>query len=78
MRYQVNGPSINEQKKPTLWVVDNFYSDPDSIREFALNQEFHFSDYHRGRRTEDQFEIPGTKEAFENIMGISILTKLHI
>ena len=72
MRYQVNGPSINHNKKPTLWVVDNFYDNPDSIREFALSQEFHFSDYHRGRRTEDQFEIPGTKEALESIMGLKI------
>lgn len=72
MRYLVNGPTPNPQKHPTLWVVDNFYSDPDAIREFALKQEFEFSDYHRGRRTHHQFEIPGTKEAFESIMGVKI------
>jgi hypothetical protein len=43
-----------------------------AVREFALTQDFNFSDYHRGRRTEDQFEIPGTKEAFENIMGMKV------
>ena len=50
------------KEKPTLWVVDNFYDNPDAIREYALRQEFHFSDYHRGRRTENQFEIPGLKK----------------
>jgi hypothetical protein len=73
MIYQVNGPRVIK-RSPTLWVVDNFYNDPDSIRDFALKQEFEFSDYHRGRRTKDQFEIPGTKEAFESIMGIQITT----
>ncbi len=71
MMYYINGPKV-VREKPTLWVVDNFYDNPDAIREYALRQEFHFSDYHRGRRTEDQFEIPGTKEAFERIMGIKI------
>ena len=72
MRYQIDGPKISKQTKPTLWVVDNFYESPDSIRNFALMQDFHLSDYHRGRRTEHQFEIPGTKEAFESIMGMKI------
>jgi len=72
MRYQIKGPQANTQRHPTLWVVDNFYDNPDAIREFALTQEFEFSDYHRGRRTEHQYEVEGTKEAFESIMGIKI------
>ena len=72
MRYLINGPKVNELKNPTLWVVDNFYDNPNAIREFALIQQFEFSDYHRGRRTEHQYEIPGTKEAFESIMGLKI------
>jgi len=72
MKYFLEGQSINEQPNPTIWVIDNFYRDPFTVREFALSQEFHFSDYHRGRRTENQFEIPGTKEAFERIIGIKI------
>ena len=71
MRYTINGPGV-VKKSPTLWVVDDFYSDPDAIREYALTLDYHFSDYHRGRRTEHQFEIPGTKEAFESIMGMKI------
>lgn len=72
MKYYLEDCSLSDQQKPTLWVVDNFYSNPHAIREFALTQDFHFSDYHRGRRTENQFEIPGTKEAFELIMGKKI------
>jgi len=53
----------------TLWVIDNFYEDPLAVRNFALTLDYHFSDYHRGRRTEHQYEIPGTKERFETIMG---------
>jgi len=72
MRYRLDYQTINSSPNQTLWVVDNFYQDPMGVREFALTQEFNFSDYHRGRRTENQFEIPGTKEAFENIMGVKI------
>ena len=51
MRYKLDDQTINLNPNPTLWVVDNFYQDPMLVREFALSQEFHFSDYHRGRRT---------------------------
>jgi len=72
MRYMLDNQRINLQLNPTLWVIDNFYQDPMAVREFALSQDFHLSDYHRGRRTEHQFEIPGTREAFESIMGTKI------
>ena len=72
MSYTLLDHRLNDAPKPTIWVVDNFYNDPMRIREFALSQEFHFSEYHRGRRTEHQYEIPGTKEAFERIMGMKI------
>jgi len=69
--------SLHEQKlannpKPSVFVVDNFYNDPDMVRRFALTLDFEFSDYHRGRRTQDQYFIPGTKEAFERIIGREI------
>lgn len=57
---------------PTLWVVDNFYDDPLAVREFALQQEYNFEPYYRGRRTLNQFLFPGLKERFEQIMGIKI------
>ena len=57
----------------TTWVVDNFYADPMAVRNFALKQEFvKEKDYYKGCRTKHQYFLPGTKEAFEKIMGIQI------
>ena len=72
MKYFFGDAKLNENPSPTLWVVDNFYEDPLAIRNFALSLDYHFSDYHRGRRTEHQYEIPGTKERFEQIIGKKI------
>ena len=66
------GVGLNPNPSPTIWVVDNFYSDPLAVRNYALTLDYHFSDYHRGRRTSDQYVLEGTKEAFEKIMGITI------
>jgi len=72
MKYFLADANLNQQPKHTLWVVDNFYEDPHAIRNFALTLDYHFSDYHRGRRTEHQYEVPGTKEKFEQIIGKKI------
>jgi hypothetical protein len=76
--YMFNGkivPMFNINQRPTVWIVDNFYSDPDAIREFALAQEYHQGGIGRGyigRRTFQQFLFPGLKEEFERIMGHKI------
>lgn len=57
------------------WVVDNFYKDPDAIRAFGLEQDYHIGGIGRGyigNRTHEQFLFPGLKERFENIMGKKI------
>ena len=72
MKYYLRDAKLKQDPNPTLWVVDNFYDDPHTIRNFALTLDYHFSDYHRGRRTEHQYEIPGTKERFESIIGRKI------
>ena len=59
----------------TSWIVDNFYEDPDKVREFALNQYYVEGGIGRGfigRRTENQFLFPGLKERFEEIIGMKI------
>jgi len=66
--------SINNNKN-TAWIVDNFYEDPDAVREFALKQEYVEGGLGRGfigNRTEQQFLFPGLKERFEEIMGREI------
>ena len=64
---------LNRKPQMTTWVVDNFYADPMAVRNFALKQEFvKEKDYYKGCRTKHQYFLPGTKEAFEKIMGIQI------
>jgi hypothetical protein len=58
-----------------LWVVENFYSNPDSIRAHALAVPYIEGGLGRGfigRRTQSQYLWPGLKERFESIMGIKI------
>lgn len=58
---------------PSFVVVDNIYEDPDSVREFALSQDFReHPSYHKGRRTDTCFRFPGLKERFEQILGAKI------
>jgi hypothetical protein len=65
--------TINKQSQKSIWVVDNFYANPHAVREFALQQQYEDqSDWYKGRRTFQQFFVPGTKEAFEKIMDIKI------
>lgn len=60
-----------------LMVVDNFYKDPDFIREYAINNlKFNESDYHRGKRSE-RFVLNGTKEKLEEILGRKIVNWNH-
>lgn len=64
---------INPNYKKRFFVVDNFYSDPHSVRDFALRQEFKEDiRYYKGKRTERQFIVPETKEYFEKIIGQKI------
>ena len=65
--------TINRKPQKTIWVVDNFYSNPHAVREYALQQEFAPDlNYFKGSRSLEQYFVPGTKQAFEEIMGIKI------
>ena len=71
------GPAdlINHDYRNGIWVVDNFYANPDIIRDFALEQEYEPSGPGKpyiGSRTYKQFLFPGLKEEFEYIMGRKI------
>ena len=65
--------SVNPQLKPRIHVVDNFYESPMDVRNFALQQEF-MTDirYFKGARTAQQFDFPGLRETFEQIVGFPI------
>lgn len=55
---------------PELIVVDNFYTNPDAVRELALQQNFEPDlRYFKGNRTSTRFLAPGTKQVFESLIG---------
>jgi hypothetical protein len=69
---------INSGKVPSYIVVDNFYKNPDDVRNFALTQEYNYhKDYHKGKRTDTPFRFNGLKERFEQIVGTKIKNWEH-
>lgn len=67
---------FNAKQSPGFWVVDDFYENPDWVREFALQQEYEVNhDGERGyigTRTRRQFLFEGLREEFERIMNRKI------
>ena len=63
---------LNNNADNVVFIVENFYTDPYAVREFAMNQDFDDNPDHYGyvgRRTRKQFFPPGLKERFEEIIG---------
>lgn len=62
---------INKLPQKRLFVVDNFYSNPDEIRHYALNRVEYKQDlrWYKGHRSTTSFHPEGIKEAFEKIIG---------
>lgn len=59
-------------------VVDNFYADPDLVREYAMSSlEFKPSDYHKGQRSQSKYILDGTKEKLEEVIGRRITNWNH-
>ena len=54
-------------------VIDNFYENPDEVRDFALSCDFSpHPQYHKGQRTEQKFIPEGIKERFETLLHSQI------
>ena len=61
-----------------VMVVDNFYADPDLVRNYAMNNlEYTPSDYHKGERSNSRFILEGTKEKLEEVIGREITNWNH-
>ena len=71
--FHIKAFAIRPIQTPSFVVVDNFYEDPDAVREFALQQSFqeHIRQ-HKGKRTDTVFRFPGLKEAFEKVLQTRI------
>ena len=58
---------------PSLIVIDNFYENPDEVREFALTRKFQFNHlFHKGKRTNETYKFNGLKERFEELLNCKI------
>lgn len=69
----VTTSTTNKTYNKKIWVVENFYSDPYAVREYAMQQQYEDqSEWYKGRRTIEQHFVPGTKREIENIMGHKI------
>lgn len=64
----INNPGVYQKR---LFVVDNFYADPDAVRNFALTQVEYQEDirWYKGKRSTSVFRPDGMKEVFESIIG---------
>ena len=72
-----NFDTINTSTKkqiPSFVVIDNFYNNPDEVRNFALKQNFQENiKYHKGKRIcNPLFRFSGLKERFEQILDCKI------
>jgi hypothetical protein len=56
-----------------VFVVDNFYDDPDRVRNYALSVEFSADiRWYKGLRSKETYRPHSIKRAFENIIGQTI------
>ena len=56
-----------------LFVVDNFYSNPDDVRAFAMGIDYEgSSQWYKGKRSKEQYNFPGIQESFEQIMNMKL------
>jgi hypothetical protein len=61
---------LNARRTATVLTVDNFLTNPDAVRQFALDQEFVSAPaYFRGCRTRSKFVWPGLRERFQQLLG---------
>ena len=64
---------FSTKQNTSLVVIDNFYNNPNEIRDFAINNlNYTESGYHKGKRSTEKFILKGTKEKFEKILGKQI------
>lgn len=73
--FTLNKAIINPNSNKRFVVVDDFYENPDYVRDFALETEKHAGGLGRGfmgNRTPDRYFAPKMKEVFENILGMKI------
>jgi len=69
---ETNKFDLNTNQKQRVWIIDDFYKNPDKIRDFALKQYYWDDEGYVGMRTRKQFMFEGVKERIEEIMNAKI------
>jgi glycosyltransferase involved in cell wall biosynthesis len=66
---------VNDNKNDRLFIVDNFYKNPDEVRNFALTQVEYNEDlrWYKGLRSTKPYRTEEMKKAFEQIIGRKII-----
>ena len=66
--------NTRQQQSRRMFVVDNFYANPDEVRNYALTQVEYEEDnrWYKGMRSKTTYRPKGLKESFEHIMGQKI------
>lgn len=60
---------LNKNSKPQIIVVDNFYENPDKVRQFALKQEFfEEKEFYKGKRTKKSYVPSWIQNEFERLL----------
>ena len=67
--------NTRQQQAKRVFIVDNFYANPDEIRNYALTQVEYEEDnrWYKGLRSKTTYRPKGLKESFEHIMGHKIV-----
>ena len=68
----MNHFEVNSNPNTKFWVADDFYEDPEAVRNFALQQYYHDDNGFLGLRTRKQFFFEGVREKVEKIMNKTI------
>lgn len=69
---EINPEPTVTQLTPSLYIIDDFYTDPDAVRQFALKQRYvRYAPTFPGRRSANLASIK-TRAYFEKILGIPI------
>ena len=73
IRARPNNSMVNPSAAPGFWVVDDFYVNPNWVRDFALQQKYEVNrdgeKGYIGSRTEKQFLFDGLQEQFEYVLN---------
>lgn len=65
--------ALNPSYRKKIFVVDNFYQNPDAVRETALQARYiEDNRWYKGKRSELTYRDQSIKSAFESIIGQSI------